>query len=70
MATLAAEAQTIIVGAVTQDTNVLTATVVSAARVHYCKTGQMWQENTVIFQHGVVLLCKHNANKKIKMEDG
>lgn len=38
MATLAAVAQTFIVGAVTQDTDVLTATVVSAARVHHCVT--------------------------------
>lgn len=37
MATLAAEAQAIIVGAVTQYTDVLAATVVSAARVHHCR---------------------------------
>lgn len=41
MATLAAEAQTIIVSAVTQYTNVLTTTIVSATRVHHCRTKQM-----------------------------
>lgn len=41
MVTLAAEAKTIIVGAVTQYTDLLTATVVSAARVHHCETRQM-----------------------------
>ena len=35
MATLAAEAQAVVVGAVTQNTNLLTAAVVSAARVHH-----------------------------------
>lgn len=39
MTTLAAVAQTVIVSAVTQDTNVLTATVVSATGVHHCRTG-------------------------------
>lgn len=38
MATLAAEAQTIIVSAMTQDTNLLATTIVSATRVHHCET--------------------------------
>lgn len=38
MATLASEAQPVIVGTMAQYTNVLAATVVSAARVHDCRT--------------------------------
>lgn len=41
MATLAAEAQPIIVSTMTQHTNVLAAAVVSAARVHDCRTRQV-----------------------------
>lgn len=41
MATLAAEAQPIIVSAMTQYTNVLAAAIVSAARVHDCRTRQV-----------------------------
>lgn len=40
MATLAAVTETIIVGAMTQYTNVLTATVVPATRVYHCRTQQ------------------------------
>lgn len=40
MATLAAEAQPIIVSTMAQYTNVLAAAVVSAARVHDCRTRQ------------------------------
>lgn len=40
MATLAAVAKTTIVCAVTKDTNVLTATVVSATGIHCCRTKQ------------------------------
>lgn len=43
IATLAAEAETVIVSAVTQKANVLAAPVVSAARVHHCETPQMWK---------------------------
>lgn len=48
MATLAAVAKTFIVGAVTQDTDLLTATVVSATRVHHCASQKRKQ-------------CQHSA---------
>lgn len=41
MATLAAEAQPIIISAMTQHTNVLAAAIVSATRVHDCRTRQV-----------------------------
>lgn len=41
MATLAAEAQPIIVSTMTQYTNLLAAAVVSAARVHDCRRRQV-----------------------------
>lgn len=41
MATLAAESQSIIVSAVAQDADLLTAAVVSAARVHHCEMRQV-----------------------------
>lgn len=41
MATFAAVAQAVVVSAVTQDTNVLTATIVSATGVHHCRTQHM-----------------------------
>lgn len=51
MATLAAEAQTIIVSAVTQYTNLLTATIVSATRVHHCRTQQTWNLIVILEFH-------------------
>lgn len=46
VATLAAEAQPIVVSTMTQHTNVLAATVVSSARIHDCRTRQVMNFRT------------------------
>lgn len=68
MATLAAEAQAFVVGAVTQDTNVLTAAIVPATRVHHCKTRQMWSFHDSTFFSLMQLWMRPRERGVIKLK--